>query len=304
MRVGIIVPQGWTREYEGIEPSAAWARSVEVAQRAETLGFESAWLFDHFHTTPEPSDSITFEAYTALTALAGATSKIRLGHIVTCVAYRNPALVAKMLSTMDVVSGGRMELGLGAGWKREEFEAYGYEFPSTHDRLGRLRDTLEIVTRMFEPGRAAYHGEYARVANAINEPKPIQRDRPRIMVGGNGREVTWRLAAAFADELNLDATPPDELPEALSVVGQRCEELGRDPATLPVSVHIWWEQLDAAASRADLIRAYLEAGASRVMTLVRASAKDPDALDAFRADCVEAGAELDGRAGEVPGQAR
>jgi alkanesulfonate monooxygenase SsuD/methylene tetrahydromethanopterin reductase-like flavin-dependent oxidoreductase (luciferase family) len=113
------------------------------------------------------------------------------------------------------------------------------------------------------------------------------------MVGGNGREVTWRLAASFADELNLDATPPDELPEALSVVAQRCEEIGRDPATLPVSVHIWWEHLDGAASRVDLIRAYREAGASRVMTLVRAAAKDPDALDAFRVDCLEAGAELE-----------
>ena len=293
MRVGIIVPQGWTGEYVGVEPSAAWARTVEVAQRAESLGFESAWLFDHFHTTPEPTDTITFEAYTALTGLAGATSRIQLGHIVTCVAYRNPALVAKMISTMDVVSDGRMQVGLGAGWKREEFEAYGYDFPSTHDRLGRLRDTLEILTRMFEPGRATYAGEYARIAGAINEPKPVRRPRPRIMVGGNGREVTWRLAARFADELNLDATPPDELPDALSVVAQRCEEIGRDPATLPVSVHIWWEHLDAAPSRTDLIGAYLEAGASRVMTMVRAAAKDPDALDAFQADCLEAGAELE-----------
>lgn len=293
MRVGIIVPQGWTGEYVGVAPSEAWAHSVEVAQRAESLGFDSAWLFDHFHTTPEPTDTITFEAYTALTALAGATSRIRLGHIVTCVAYRNPALVAKMISTMDVVSGGRMQVGLGAGWKREEFAAYGYDFPSTRDRLGRLRDTLEILTRMFEPGHATYAGEYARIAGAINEPKPLQRPRPPIMVGGNGREVTWRLAARFADELNLDATPPDELPDALSVVAQRCEEIGRDPATLPVSVHIWWEHLDAAPSRADLIRSYLEAGASRVMTMVRSSAKDPDALDAFRDDCLEAGAELE-----------
>ena len=292
MRVGIIVPQGWTGEYQDVEPAAAWARTVDVARRAESLGFDSAWLFDHFHTTPEPVDTITFESYTALTALAGATSRIRLGHIVTCVAYRNPALVAKMISTMDIVSAGRMELGLGAGWKREEFEAFGYDFPSTRDRLGRLRDTLEIVTRMFEPGRATYAGVHAGVAGAINEPKPLQRPRPPVMVGGNGREVTWRLAARFADELNLDAMPPGELPDALSVVAQRCEEIGRDPATLPVSVHIWWEHLDAAASRAQLIRAYLDAGASRVMTMVRDSAKDPAALDAFQADCLEAGAEL------------
>ena len=296
MRVGIIVPQGWTSEYVGFEPSAAWQRTVEVAKRAEALGFESAWLFDHFHTTPHPEETITFEAYTALTGLAGQTSRIRLGHIVTCVAYRNPALVAKMISTMDVVSGGRMEVGLGAGWKREEFEAYGYEFPSTRDRLGRLRDTLEVITRMCDAGRATYAGDHAGVAGAINEPKPLQQPHPRIMVGGNGREVTWRLAARYADELNLDATPPEELREALSVIAARCEEIGRDPATLPVSVHIWWEHLDAAASRSELLSAYRDAGASRVMTMVRAAAKDPDALDAFQADCQEAGAELEGSA--------
>jgi F420-dependent oxidoreductase-like protein len=292
MQVGIIVPQGWTGEYVGFDPAAAWNRSVEIAKRAEALGFDSVWLFDHFHTTPDPSETITFEAYTALTALAGQTSRIGLGHIVTCVAYRNPALMAKMISTMDVVSGGRMQVGLGAGWKREEFEAYGYEFPSTRDRLGRLRDSLEIITRMFEPGRATYGGDHARVEGAINEPKPLQRPRPRIMVGGNGRDVTWRLAARFADELNLDATPPDELPEALSVLADRCDEIGRDPATLPVSVHIWWEHLDAAASRAGLLSAYREAGASRVMTMVRAAAKDPDEVNAFQADCIEAGAAL------------
>ncbi|MBA2720415.1 MAG: TIGR03560 family F420-dependent LLM class oxidoreductase [Chloroflexi bacterium] len=293
MRVGIIVPQGWTGEYKGVAPVAAWQRSVKITRRAESLGFESAWLFDHFHTTPEPLDTITFEAYTALTALAGQTDRIRLGQIVTCAAYRNPALMAKMISTMDVISGGRMEIGVGAGWKREEFDAYGYEFPSTHDRLGRLRDTLEILTKMFEPGRATYTGEYTSVAGAINEPQPVQRPRPPIMVGGNGREVTWRLAARYADELNLDATPPAELPEALEVIAARCAEVDRDPVSLPVSVHIWWEHLDAAGSRAELIDAYREAGAARVMTLVRAAAQDPDELDRFREDCVAAGAQLE-----------
>jgi len=305
MRVGIIVPQGWTSEYVGAEPADAWARTVEIAQRAEALGFDSAWMFDHFHTTPEPRDTLTFEVYTALAALAGRTSSIGLGQIVTCAAYRNPALLAKMASTLDVVSGGRLQLGLGAGWKEEEFSAYGYEFPSTRDRLERLRDTLEIVTRMFGPGRATYEGEQAQVRDAINEPKPLQRPRPTVMVGGNGRDVTWRLAARFADELNLDAVPPSELPEALSVIADRCAEIGRDPATLPVSVHIWWEHLDAAPSRSDLIAQYREAGASRVMTLVRAAAKDPDEIDAFRADCAAGGAELGGRieSGEWPDRA-
>lgn len=292
MRVGIVVPQGWTGEYEGVEGPRAWTQSVEVAKRAEALGFESIWMYDHFHTTPEPTDTITFEAYTALTALGTLTHTVRVGQIVTCAAYRNPGLLGKMISTLDVVTGGRAELGVGAGWKREEFEAYGYPFPGTRGRLRRLEETLEIVTRMFGPGRATYDGEEVRVQGAINEPKPIQQPRPRIMVGGNGREVTWRLAARFADELNVDAMPPEELRDALSVLADRCDEIDRDPATLPLSVHIWWEHLDAAPSRAELIAAYREAGAARVMTLVRSSAQSADELDAFRDDCLAGGAEL------------
>lgn len=294
MHVGIVVPQGWTGEYAGFTGPSAWSRSVEVARRAERLGFQSIWMYDHFHTTPEPSDEITFEAYTALTALGALTDTVRIGQIVTCAAYRNPALLGKMLSTLDVVTGGRAELGLGAGWKRDEFEAYGYPFPGTRARLRHLEETLEVVTRMFAPGRATFEGSDVSVSGAINEPKPVQQPRPPIMVGGNGREVTWRLAARFADELNVDAMPPHELPEARRVLAERCAEIGRDPATLPVSVHIWWEHLDAAPSRADLIAAYREAGAARVMTLVRSSAQSADELDAFREDCVAAGAEVGG----------
>lgn len=297
MKVGIIVPQGWTGEYAGMDPRAAWDRSVEVAQAAEALGFESIWLFDHFHTTPDPTDELTFESFTSLAALAALTSRVRLGHIVSCTAFRNPALQAKMISTMDTISGGRMELGIGAGWKREEWEAYGYEFPETRERLRQLENALEIVTRMMEPGRATFDGPYASVRGAINLPKPIQEPRVPIMVGGNGREVTWRLAARFADEINLDAMPADEVrDEAIPLIRERCEEVGRDPSTLRVSVHIWWQQLDDARSRAELLDAYREAGVSRVMALVRDTAHDPGALESFRDDALEAGAELAGGA--------
>jgi F420-dependent oxidoreductase-like protein len=292
MKVGIIVPQGWTGEYAGVEPRDAWRRTVAVAQRADELGFDSIWLFDHFHTTPDPTDELTFESFTTLSALAAQTRRVRLGHIVSCVSYRNPALEAKMISTLDTISDGRMELGLGAGWKKEEWEAYGYDFPSLKERQARLRDALEIATAMFGPGHATFEGETARVKDAINLPKPVQRPRVPIMVGGNGRDVTWRLAAKYADELNLDAMPPDELPEALEVIASRCEEIGRDPKTLRVSVHIWWEQLDNASSRVDLLRAYADAGAARVMTLVRRSAERVDEIDRFADDVRQAGAEL------------
>src|SRR5689334_24981490 len=144
MKVGVIVPQGWTGECAGVAPADAWQRSVEIARRAEAAGADSLWLFDHMHTTPEPTDELTFESFTALTALATATNRAELGHIVSCAAYRKPGLQAKMLATMDVISGGRVTAGVGAGWKREEWEAYGYVFPPTRVRMQRLEEALEI----------------------------------------------------------------------------------------------------------------------------------------------------------------
>ena len=158
VKLGVIVPQGWTGEYAGWDGVRAWQRTLEVAQLADRTGFDSIWVFDHFHTTPEPTDEPVFEAYTTLTALATATSNVRLGQIVTCASYRNSALLAKMITTIDVISGGRAILGLGAGWKEEEWLAYGYDFPHSRARLAALEDTLEIASRMFAPGRATYSG--------------------------------------------------------------------------------------------------------------------------------------------------
>ena len=178
-------------------------------------------MFDHFHTVPRPTDEITFESFTMLSALAAVTTRVRLGHVVICTAFRNPALTAKMISTMDVISGGRMELGIGAGWKRDEWDAYGYGFPETRERLARLADDLEVVTRMMagdkHRARDLRGRSYSSVANARNIPKPIQQPRVPIMVGGNGPNVTWRLAARFADELNLDGMDPSEVAAALPV---------------------------------------------------------------------------------------
>ena len=296
MRIGAIVPQGWTGEYDGWDPVAAWARTVAVAQQAERLGFESIWLFDHVHTVPDPTDEITFESFTALAALAVHTERVRLGHIVICTAFRNPALTAKMISTLDTISGGRMELGIGAGWKRDEWEAYGYGFPSTRDRLARLRDDLGVISAMLAGDRhthATFEGEHARVREARNVPKPIQRPRVPIMVGGNGPDVTWRLAARYADELNLDGMSPAEVDEALPVIRARCEEIGRDPATLPVSVHLYWEDIDTAGQRrVDLLAAHREQGIARGMGLVQASADTDEALEALADDARAAGLEL------------
>ncbi len=303
MYAGIIVPQGWTGEYQGWEAEPAWARTLAVARQAERLGFESIWMFDHFHTVPRPTDEITFESFTSLAALAASTARVRLGHIVLCSPFRNPALTAKMISTLDVISGGRMELGIGAGWKRDEWVAYGYGFPETRERLAILADHLEVITRMTEPGRsihATFEGTHASVRDAINVPKPVQQPRVPIMVGGNGPEVTWRLAARHADELNLDGMSPAEVEEALPVIRARCEEIGRDPATLRVSVHLWWGRPEARANgdasvrrqRVDELGRFRDIGVARVMELVRDSVRSDEALDAYAEDVRAAGISL------------
>src|SRR6476646_7404956 len=282
MKIGAIVPQGWVGEYDGWDPTTAWRRTAAVAQQADRLGFESIWLFDHFHTIPRPTDEITFESFTTLSALAALTQRVRLGHVVICTGFRNPALTAKMISTMDTISGGRMGLGIGAGWKHDEWEAYGYGFPDTAARLARLRDDLGVIEAMLAGDRhqhATFEGEHARVRDARNVPKPIQRPRVPIMVGGNGPNVTWRLAARHADELNVDSLTPDEVVEAIPVIRGRCEEIDRDPDTLTVSVHVWAETMaTTGAPRVDLLAAYREAGVSRVMGLVRESVGSDDAL--------------------------
>ena len=294
MKVGVTIPQGWTGEYDGWDSSRAWRRTQEVALQAERLGFESIWIFDHFHTVPRPINEITFESFTSLAALGAITERVLLGHIVICAGFRNPALTAKMISTMDVQTGGRMVLGIGAGWYEHEWKAYGYGYPSTRDRLGNLGDQLEVITRMMRPDPPSFAGKYAAVEGAINVPQPIQQPRVPIMVGGNGPNVTWRLAARHADELNLDGMSPEEAAQALPVVASRCEEIGRDPASLTVSGNIFWDNFaPTGAQRVDLLGSYAELGFSRVMGLLQASAESDDALEILAQDCREAGVEMD-----------
>ena len=296
MKLGVIIPQGWTGDYDGWDATAAWSRSVTLARQADDLGVESIWVFDHFHTIPRPTDEITFESFTMLSALAAVTTRVRLGHVVICTAFRNPALTAKMISTMDVISGGRMELGIGAGWKRDEWDAYGYGFPETRERLARLADDLEVVNRMMDGDRhqhASFAGSYSSVTNARNVPKPVQRPRVPVMVGGNGPKVTWRLAAKHADELNLDGMDPSDVEAALPTIRARCEEIGRDPATLAISVHTWAEQIaQPGQARVDRLAGFRELGVNRAMGLVRATTTDDDAMPRFVEDARAAGLEV------------
>ncbi|MGZ6299268.1 MAG: TIGR03560 family F420-dependent LLM class oxidoreductase [Candidatus Limnocylindria bacterium] len=293
MEIGVVVPQGWTGEYDGWEPRRAWERTVAITRQAERLGFESAWVFDHFQTEPEPTDELTFESFTTLAALAASTERLRLGQVVICTAFRNPALTAKMIGTLDVISGGRMELGIGAGWKEDEWRAYGYGFPDTKTRLATLADHLEVITRMLAPGHATFEGTYASVTDAINVPRGLQEPRVPIMVGGNGPNVTWRLAARYADELNLDWLTPEEVREAKPVIASRCAEIDRDPASLRISVNISRFVISKAGpARVELLAAYREVGVDRVMGLLTESAISDEPLELLALDARAAGGAL------------
>ena len=293
MQVGLMAPQGWKGEYDGWRPADAWARTTELATQAEALGFESLWVFDHFHTVPTATDEITFESFSILSALAMATERVRLGHMVICTGFRNPALTAKMASTIDVISGGRFELGIGAGWKEEEWRAYGYGFPTIAERMGALGDHLEIIRAMLAPGRAMYEGRYAHVRGAINVPSGLQEPRIPIIVGGNGARVTAGYAIRYADELNYVFLPAAEIAERMASVRARCEAAGRDPATLRFSLYARDEEVrDAGQARVDTLAGFAEIGLDRIVCFPTRWAPTTDAQAAFAEDCVAAGLTL------------
>jgi F420-dependent oxidoreductase-like protein len=295
MQVGLMAPQGWKHEYDGWDAAAAWQRTVELATQAEDLGFEALWVFDHFTTTPDPTDEITFESFTVLSALAAITKRVRLGHMVVCAGFRNPAHTAKLCSTLDVVSGGRFELGIGAGWKEDEWEAYGYGFPPIGERMDGFGDALEVISRMFEPGRATFEGRHARVRGAINVPKGIQQPRIPIIVGGNGERRTAGYAIRFAHELNYVFLSPEEIAQRMVDVRRRCEVEGRDPATLRFSQYVRDEAMrDAGQARVDLIGRLAETGLDRLVAFPTRWSPTEEAQALFAEDCRKAGIELAG----------
>ena len=294
MKVGLISPQGWKMEYTGWDPAEAWARTVELAKQAEELGFESLWVFDHFTTVPEPTDEMTLESFSQLSALAMVTESVRLGHMVICTAFRNPALTAKLASTIDVISGGRFEIGIGAGWKEDEWLAYGYGFPPVGERISTFEEHLEVITRMIAPGHATYEGERVHVRGAINEPRSIQEKIP-LIVGGNGRVRTAGLAVRFADELNFVFKSPAFVAERMPEVKAMCEAAGRDPATLRFSMYTYDEDFrEAGQQRVDLLGEFNESGLDRIVCFPTKYDPSTDAQAAFAEDVRSAGVALDG----------
>jgi F420-dependent oxidoreductase-like protein len=227
LRFGAFVPQGWKLEYTGWDAADAWSRSVELAQLAERAGYDHLWVYDHVETVPRREPTHCFEAFTMLAALSQVTSTAELGQLVTCSSYRNAGLLAKEAACIDVFSGGRLILGLGAGWYSREYAAYGYEYPSDKVRLQVLDETIRVIPQLWSEETVTFEGEHLRFAGAFCDPKPIRRPRPPIWVGGGGEKVTLRIAAQHADATNWQVGL-DQFVHKSKVLAEHCERQGRD----------------------------------------------------------------------------
>ncbi len=235
VQIGTFAPQGWRLEMKHIDGGAEqWAATKRAALTLEEIGYDSLWLYDHFHTVPRTEIEPTFECWTTMAALAEATTKIRLGQLVTCTPYRNPAYLAKVSSCVDVISGGRVDVGIGAGWKEDEFEAYGYEFGTARERLDYMADTAKILKAMWTEEKATVEGKRNAIKEAVNEPKPIQKPHPPLWIGAQGEKVALRMVAELADGWNYNRGP-DNYDHKFEVLSRHCEAVGRDPKTVRVS---------------------------------------------------------------------
>ena len=232
MQFGLFIPQGWRFDLVGIDPADHWRVMSDLVRRVDrSQAWDSVWVYDHFHTTPTPSDEATHEAWSLMAAFAAVTERVRLGQMCTCMSYRNPAYLAKVAATIDVISGGRIQMGIGGGWYEHEWRAYGYGFPTAGERLGRLREGVKIFRQMWTQGEATLDGEHYQVDGARCAPRPLQTTSGRngipIWVAGGGECKTLRTAAEYADYTNFDGTP-DVFAHKSRVLEQHCKDIGRD----------------------------------------------------------------------------
>lgn len=229
LKFGIFVPQGWRLDLPAeLSPTEQWNIIKKVALRAEELGFDSLWVFDHFHTVPKPlKGRSVFEAWTTLTALASITNKVRLGTLVTCILYRYPTVLAKIVANVDVISNGRVEFGVGACWYENEFKGYGIPFPKPATRIKMLDEALQIIKMMWTQDEVYFEGKYFKIEGALNDPKPVQKPHPPILVGGAGEKLTLRVVAKHANKYHVWGTP-ESYAKKLEVLKKHCDKVGRN----------------------------------------------------------------------------
>jgi F420-dependent oxidoreductase-like protein len=227
MRFGIFIPQGWRLDLAGIETTEHWATMRGLAHWADAGPWESIWVYDHFHTVPVPTEEATYEAWTLMAAFAASTERVRLGQMCTCMGYRNPAYLAKVAATVDHVSSGRVEMGIGGGWYQHEWDAYGYGFPGAGQRLDMLDEGVQIMRQAWTKGVSTLAGRNYHVDGAICRPLPVQAGGIPLWIAGGGERKTLRIAAKYADYTNFDATP-EAFRHKSQVLAAHCTSVGRD----------------------------------------------------------------------------
>ena len=236
MKIGAFVPQGWRMDLNGIDKNDQWQTILDAANKIEDLNYDSIWVYDHFHTVPKPTQDPTFECWTLMSALSQTTEKVRLGQMCTCNSYRNPSYLTKVASNIDVMSNGRLEYAIGAGWYDHEYKAYGYEYPSDGERLKMLEESLIIYKLMTTEEEPKFEGKYYSIDGAINQPKPIQKPYPPLWVCGGGEKVTLKLLAKYGDYGNWDVDV-DGFIHKSNVLKQHCENEGRDYSEIGRTLH-------------------------------------------------------------------
>jgi F420-dependent oxidoreductase-like protein len=245
-----------------------WDDMLEVWRAADDIElFESGWLFDHFYPIFSDSTGPCLEGWVTLTALAQATKRLRLGTLVTGIHYRHPAVLANMAATLDIVSGGRLELGIGAGWNEEESGAYGISVGTPKERSDRFEEACEVIIGLLSDDTTSFRGAYYELTSARCNPKPIQRPHPPICIGGSGEKRTLRTAARFAQHWNFVGGTVEEFAHKRDVLHDHCADLGRDPEEILLSSHLRFEGDPAATAAA--AAALAEAGAGLAIVYLR-----------------------------------
>jgi F420-dependent oxidoreductase-like protein len=239
--------------------NTTWNDMLEVWRAADDIDlFESGWTFDHFYPIFSDSTGPCLEGWVTLTALAQATKRLRLGTLVTGIHYRHPAVLAKMAATLDIVSGGRLEIGIGTGWNEEESGAYGIALGSPAERSDRFEEACEVLVGLLSQDSTSFHGDYYDLHGARCNPRPVQRPHPPICIGGNGERRTLRTAARFAQHWNFLGGSPEEFAHKREVLHEHCADLGRDPGEILLSTHVRFEGDFAATAAAGLAAAGAE----------------------------------------------
>ena len=228
MRFGLFIPQGWRLDLVDIPTEEHWPVMRDLAAYADDSAWDSLWVYDHFHTVPVPTHEATHEAWSLMSAYAATTSRIKLGQMCTAMGYRNPVYLAKVAATADIISGGRVQMGIGGGWYEHEWRAYGYGFPSAGERLGRLDEGVQIMRDAWRDGQVSFEGKYYKDINgAIVEPKPLQDGGLPLWIAGGGEKVTLRIAAKYAQYTNF-TSEPDGFAHKSAVLAEHCRDVGTD----------------------------------------------------------------------------